>query len=408
MKKSDEDLLNEETLVTIEHHNKKNKTILFDFLDSKHFNRFMENYDSPFENSNDASMVMFYNFNCSKRFQLGVYYNVKNSISELLIEAELVTDSAVILFKINLKGRDIREFIVASNVSAKYIYEDIDDVRSVNNGPEKPFLALGDGLSERMLIVKCVGQGSWNEFSFSGEVKVVYDIGTSYLHNKQTVKKLMNLRDQDYQQSNPIVVISHWDVDHYHMLLEAEDQTIKSVKAFIYRSLVPNKTSRKLIDRFKVLNPSALLSVREEIPIGGKTSDKLVKIFGDRYGFFIFNGSKNRDRNKAGLLIALKTQTQVIVLGADFYYEQINKYVLPNFHYKHNHYLIVPHHGGEAGKFIYENLNSISKDAIISVGGMYSYNHPLFDVEEELRNKRFRLINFKTKKSPFQYELVLH
>ncbi|QXU42965.1 hypothetical protein [Pedobacter sp. D749] len=408
MKKSDEDLLNEETLVTIEHHNKKNKTILFDFLDSKHFNRFMENYDSPFENPNDASMVMFYNFNFSKKFQLGVYYNVKKSISELLIEAELVSDSDVILFKINVKGRDIREFIVASNVSAKYIYEDINDGQNVNNTPEKPFLALADGLSERMLIVKCVGQGSWNEFSFSGDVKVVYDIGTSYSHNRQTVKKLMNLRDNDYQKSNPIIVISHWDVDHYHMLLEAEDQTIKSVKAFIYRSLVPNKTSRKLLDRFKVLNPSALFPVQEEIPIGGKTSDKLVKIFGDRYGFFIFNGSKNRDRNKAGLLIALKTRTQVIVLGADFYYEQINKYVLPNFYYKHNHYLIVPHHGGEAGKFIYENLNSICKDAIISVGGMYSYTHPLYVVKEELRNKKFRLINFKGKDSPFQYELILH
>lgn len=407
MKKSNDDLLNEETLITVEHHNKVNKTILFDFIDEKHFNRFLENYALPFDNLNNASMIMFLDFSCSKRFQLGVYYNIKASIAELLGEAEIQRDSDIILFKINAKGRDIREFIVASKLSAQYIHESNEDGR--NNSPEKTFPKLGASVSKGRLTVKCVGQGSWNEFVFDGNVRVVYDIGTSYLHSKQTVKNLMSLRDLDYQRSRPIIVLSHWDVDHYHILLEASDETIGSVKAFVYRSVVPNKTSKKLITRFQNLNPNALCPVQEEPPPFGKqASDQLKKIYGVKYGFHIFNGSKNRDRNKSGILLVVKTHTQVIVLGADFYYEQINKYVLPSFNYKHDHYLIVPHHGGEAGKFIYENLNSICKDAIISVGGKYSYNHPLFDVEEELRKKKFHLINFKTKNSPFEYNLFLH
>jgi beta-lactamase superfamily II metal-dependent hydrolase len=409
VKKSNEELLNEETLVTIEHYNASNNTILFDFLDFKHFNRFLENYNFPLSNHTDASMVMFYNFSCSKRFQLGVYYNVNASIAELLVDAEVQNNSNIILFKINLKERDIREFIVSSNVSAKYIYEINTDRNGINNAAEKTIIPLDFIAKEKKLIIKCVGQGSWNEFSIEGNVKVVYDIGTSYLHSKQTVKNLMSLREGDYQKSKPIIILSHWDVDHYHMLLEASDETIKAVKVFIYRSLVPNKTSKKLVERFQNLNPDALCPVHEEPPPAGKqTSDKLEKLYGDTYGFYIFNGSKNKDRNKAGILLVLKTHTQVVVLGADFYYEQINKYVLPSFHYKHDHYLIVPHHGGEAGKFIYDNLYSVCKDSIISVGGKYSYNHPLFDVEEELRKKRFKLINFKTKNSPFEYDLLLH
>jgi len=283
VKKTDEYFFNEEIIITIENYDKSNETILFDFLDTKHFNRFLENYKAPLKHPNDASMMLFHNFKITKGFQLGVCYNIKISFFEHLIDAELQLDSEVIFLNINLKGKDIREFIILSKVSKQYIYESND--HSTSRSSQDTLLSLNNDSKEKELIVKCVGQGSWNEFSFNGNVKVVYDIGTSYLHDKKTVKNLMEQRDLDYQKSKPIIVLSHWDVDHYHMLLVADDKTIEAVKAFVYRSYLPNNTSKKLIDRFLKLNPTALCPIQEEIPVIGRTSTKLKKIFGDCRGY---------------------------------------------------------------------------------------------------------------------------
>lgn len=408
MKRTDEHLFGVEILVTIEHYDEETNSLLLDFLDTKHFNRFLETFNLGIDETNHASMLMLFNFKISNKLKFGIYYNVGLRISDFLIDAQLQSNSDVILFKIDFKGEDLRNYFIATKVSSEYIYENLEDISKRVDALDTAIPSIVQSPIKKMLIIKCVGQGSWNEFSFDNEVKVVYDIGTSYLHDKMTVKALMALRDFDYQKSKPIIILSHWDVDHYHLLLEAEDETIKSISVFIYRSLIPNRTSQKLIDRFKTLNPKALYPIQQEIPNSGRTSDELKKIFGNKYGFFIFNGSKNRNRNKAGILLALKGFSQVIVFGADFHYEQINKYVLPNFHYKHDHYLVVPHHGGEAGKFIYDNLYSACKDAIISVGSKYSYNHPLTSVKDELRNKKFKIINFKLEKSPFEYTLNLH
>jgi 5S rRNA maturation endonuclease (ribonuclease M5)/beta-lactamase superfamily II metal-dependent hydrolase len=394
LKKTDEHLFGLEILVTIEHYDEANNSILLDFLDAKHFSRFLETFNLRGDEINHASMLMLFNFSISKKFQLGVYYNVGSKISDFLNDIQRQNNSNVILFRIDFKGEDLRNHFLPTKVSSEYIYENLEDVSQKADSLDATIPSIVQSPIKKILIIKCVGQGSWNELSFDGEVKVVYDIGTSYLHDKMTVKALMGLRDLDYQKSKPIIILSHWDVDHYHLLLEAEDETIKSIAAFIYRSLIPNRTSKKLIDRFKALNPKALYPIQQETPNLGRTSDELKKIFGNKYGFFIFNGSKNKNRNKAGILLALKGFSQVIIFGADFHYEQINKYVLPNFHYKHDHYLVVPHHGGEAGKFIYDNLYSTCMDAIISVGSKYSYNHPLTDIKDELINKQYKNYQF--------------
>jgi hypothetical protein len=57
-------------------------------------------------------------------------------------------------------------------------------------------------------------------------------------------------------------------------------------------------------------------------------------------------------------------------------YDQISRYILPHLNYKHLHNLVVPHHGGNAGKYTYIIPKYVSvSTAIISVG-VNHYKHP--------------------------------
>ena len=76
-------------------------------------------------------------------------------------------------------------------------------------------------------------------------------------------------------------------------------------------------------------------------------------------------------------MILRKSNTSVLFTG-DYDYTQVCNYMLPDVRYKCNQFLIVPHHGGNAGKFAYAcSTQNILKDAVISVGpNPYKPSHP--------------------------------
>ena len=77
------------------------------------------------------------------------------------------------------------------------------------------------------LCVRDVGQANWNELIDNNIVKYVYDIGAE-LHSKiDDVKKLFYERVDDYKRDKPILVLSHWDIDHIQCMLYVDIQTIR-------------------------------------------------------------------------------------------------------------------------------------------------------------------------------------
>jgi hypothetical protein len=388
-------IINGEILVTIEYYNKSDNLVLFDFLDLESFSSFIEFTENEQVKDEDPSMLLFSNFKFSKRLSEGVYYALnKKNLSNLVKLFITVDDSSVIRFNIDLKGQDIRLFIENANNKLQEKGFAIKNNNNNNFANLKEFFPSQIGEVKKELVVQKVGQGSWNEFLYSGEPKLVFDIGTSYFESKKEVKKLISKRESDYQHSKPIIIISHWDVDHYHLLLEADEMTIKAISAFVYRSRIPNKTALRLLNRFKKLNPTIMYPIDEENPAPARTSDKLVKVW-SFMNFSIYNGSVNRSRNKSGLLLTYININIGVVLAADSHHEQINNFVLIDFILNHDHYLVVPHHGGDAGKFIYNNFKGLNKDAIISVGKKHSYNHPLDSVRDGLKQRKFNIVNLK-------------
>ena len=70
--------------------------------------------------------------------------------------------------------------------------------------------------------------------------------------------------------------------------------------------------------------------------------------------------------------------------------------VLPHLNFKHKHHLVVPHHGGKAGKYVYKLPKNVIPDkAIISVGPN-KYKHPLSIYTSALTTDRFSVL--KTQK----------
>ena len=203
-------------------------------------------------------------------------------------------------------------------------------------------------------------------------------------------------RDVDYQKSKPLLILSHWDVDHYHFLLGFDDNTIKSIPVFIYRASIPNLTARKALGRFRLLNNKALIPIATVLPIAPKRSSmELVNLdLTGKGDILIQNAHKNRSRNKSGIGLTVRKKNTSVILSGDYDYSQISNFILPILNYKCDHYLVVPHHGGKAGKFVYFNsTKNLLKEAVISVGtNPYKPPHPDRSYINDLTTKGFLIV----------------
>jgi len=381
----------DEVYLTLEAYDQKLSRILFDFADFKSFSTFGKLLNLLDLNEKAPSMVLFSNFKVDKKFKDGVYYKINREglikFRDRFIPHE---DSSVIGYDVDMRKGSLNELL---NGSGKPSGTEYTDSLSIERFDGATNLKIDYG-EHTQLIVRHVRQGSWNEFLFNDEPKVVFDMGTAYFEKKIFVKNLVAQRDSDYQKSRPNLILSHWDIDHYHMLLEAEDETIKSFSSFIYRARIPNQTSDRVLSRFKSLNPTAIFGVSPFSASPKKSSERLIPFGKVRNGLQLYNGSENKSRNKSGLTLCFHNQNLTVVCGADLDYSQLDNFILPNYDPKHDHYLVVPHHGGLAGKLVYNTDNLTSKDAIISVGPN-NYGHPLFEVKEFLKGKKFQIANLQ-------------
>ena len=90
-------------------------------------------------------------------------------------------------------------------------------------------------------------------------------------------------------------------------------------------------------------------------------------------------------------MLTIKTSNNSIILSGDAHYEQISRDILPDLNFTHKHNLVVPHHGGSAGTYIYNTSKLITLDkAIISVG-VNRYGHPVANNVSSLQTSKFQI-----------------
>lgn len=379
--------------------------IVFDFFDSNSFSLFATSTQLPDDWEERGSIIVIKNYH-GKRIQEGVVYTLTdNFLDQVSIEEfDRVEDSFVLAYRLDVNAFDGEVFgrSVSLALLSKYYAgvvhftrRSLDEFRYTNTTSK--------------ILIRKIGQGSWNELYSGDTVHTVFDIGTIYSTSRTKLMSLYGNRDSVYQKSKPVVIVSHWDVDHYHFLLVASDETIKSIPYFIFRNKVPTLTARKVIGRFQKLNSTALFPVNPEIRKRYSRGPGKLKEFAlnDSKSLLLYNGQNVRSRNKSGMGLVYRSKKKSVVFAADLNYDQVDNSILPRLNYEHAHFLVVPHHGGNAGKMVYNLINGIvPNDAVISVGpNPYSPKHPRQKNIDELRKVGFRVRRTDRSRSDIQIQV---
>jgi len=375
-----------EIIISVEKFIKREKYLLVDFSTSLDFLFFTNIFNKKYDEIRRPTMIEFINYD-QDFLQEGYYYSISSETLLLLIERiTIVENSLVIGYRIDLQG--LKSKLISNNIPLALIRNTLNRVTPSSSDPHDLKFNLG---KVNKVIVRNIGQGNWNEILYNDKFKLIFDSGVLYSTKSNIVSNLKGDRDNLYQKDKPSFILSHWDVDHYHFLLAFEDETIKSFKKFIFRNIIPNLTSLKVISRFLSLNPSSLVPI-DTVPVFNTKDNKLFESYlTNNKKFIFFNSRESSSRNYSGLGLAIKEKLTSVIFSGDYKYSQVSDYILPILNYKSNQYFIVPHHGGEAGKFVYNDTTNVFKDAIISTG-KNPYGHPLKKYINKLKQKGFRVI----------------
>lgn len=364
----------DDVLVYIEEFNKADGFVLFDFYDSNEFKRFTSYTTSEYD-INVPTMVILTNYQ-NRTIRENTYYSIKKETISTWLENNSITqneNSLIIGFTIDLTYFDSITEVFTHSVS-------LNDNNSFDHlmYGKKEISDIEFDLSGQLTVnIRNVGQGNWNEIMSDKSYAVVYDCGTSMNASKPDVRALINSRSKKYIDNKPSLILSHWDKDHYHCLIGMNDAELSSFSNFICRDNVPNLTSRKLFLRI-----SSLISTNHiyAIPAEARTArgglTYLNALNSTKNQLVIYNSQYHKDRNISGIFLSLKNTNSSVIFSGDAHYLQVSTCILPHLNFKHNHYLIVPHHGGKGGDYIYNNPGKIYyESAIISVGPN-RYGHP--------------------------------
>lgn len=223
---------------------------------------------------------------------------------------------------------------------------------------------------------------------------------------RQDLRTLIDTRSTHYIKNKPKLILSHWDKDHYHCLLGMQDVELSAFSCFIFRDFVPNLTSRKLYSRISSLISSGNLyaiPAEDRTSRGGFTS--LIPLNDTKNQIVIYNSQYHKNRNISGILLTLKTAKSSIVLSGDALYSQISRCILPHLNYNHKHNLIVPHHSGKGGEYIYNNPGKLKfETAIISVG-KNNYGHPNSNYVKSLKTDFNSVLKTSKEKKDIKIDL---
>ncbi len=380
----------EELLFYVEKFDKQSQFVLIDFIDSNQFGSFNVIAELNYNWEKRPTMIEIHNYS-GRRIREGVTYRItQETVLRLISRIQIVEDSLVIGFRIELSLEDGEVFGPSKTFTIGEQFWRLP----FSQAHTEPIQQLP--LSSDQVIVRNIGQGSWNEITSGGDVKLIFDIGTLWSTKATEIVRLIGNRDIEYQRCKPSLILSHWDVDHYHFLLGLEDATIKSFFRFITRSDPPTLTARKAAGRFRILNPTALIEVAPLPPpptLRNSTALGYSHLTATR-DYILFNSCKNPSRNKCALGLVIRKNNKAVIFSGDYDYSQVSDHILPLLNFKCEHYLVVPHHGGKAGKFVY-NHSSQNKmqEAVISVGkNPYKPPHPHSGNINDLRSIGFKVI----------------
>lgn len=244
------------------------------------------------------------------------------------------------------------------------------------------------------LQVNNVGQGNWNEVITRKKTRLVYDIGT-YKEKKSRDSYVDNLILTHQYTRKPILVLSHWDLDHYNILLYMTLKELKRFSQIIVTTTLPSLTPFRLLQTIVTKTKVQLSLVDNNSPLLTSpanyidVNNQILKLFVCR----MMMSSKKLNLNESGLLLDVDGRDTNFLMTGDATYEQASdaiKHSYAHINQDKNHSLVVPHHGGgKQPQYVVPTYCKL-ENAVISVDGIKKdksgnvvrniYKHPTDEV----------------------------
>ena len=235
-----------------------------------------------------------------------------------------------------------------------------------------------------LTIVDC-GHGNWNEIRTAAD-RLIYDVGASRRFTKPQVRNLVASRNIASETRAVSVVISHWDVDHFHALLEFQPAELQKLRAVFVPSQVPDtRTYRRVRERLTDNNVD-LAALQPAARPGTSKAIVLVPTW-QRGIFTVFRATSGRSRNQTGIALGIRGPREVALLTGDHHYEKVLAAAASSLgHGQPSCVLVAPHHGGLAGRPSAPDWLAAFSCLTTPIScGPNSYGHPMAAIEKELK-----------------------
>ena len=322
--------------------------------------------------SNKATFIELHSLRVSKRLRRGCYYNLNLELLKHYhlerVENSLVIGARIDLSEMNSPREEDEELLQR--------HEALDATElSMRSVPEKSAVYI-EPSDDLILFVKDVNQANWNELRSGNIVKLVYDVGAELHASRREVEQIFNSRRADLSRSKPILVISHWDIDHIHCLKYLDAQEIKSCfSKIVCVDKLKSITSRAVLAEFL-----AALGAENVfcLPVPKRTNGVAMHHWRTEGVVSIYRAEQSSSINYCGLVMFVRGSNRSanytgdcrLKQAKDVYDREVAKGIATD-----QHILIAPHHGGDYGA----NYRQYSRpcDMIeISVGRGNTYGHP--------------------------------
>ena len=344
-----------------------------DFRQSKDVALFRQVFDLP---DNSGTFIELRALRSSKRLMRGCFYKLNLILLKNYVFSR-VEDSLLIGGRFDLSKMDIPE---DDDTELLQQHEPLDPEELIHwNVPQEPPMLVSN-TDDMQLFVKDVNQGNWNELRFGNRVLVLYDAGARLNASLAEVKSIFNSRKDDLEASKPMLVISHWDVDHIHCLkLLSKNDIPKYFSKLICVGRMKTVTASGIYDKFiSALGKGKVYCLSP----AARTNGIDMHLWKNMGCLSIYLGEQSRNINYCGIAMFVKGKRKSANFTGDCrltqaksVYDQERTSGLDT----NEHVLVAPHHGGDYGA-AYRHYSLPCKDIVISVGLNNSYGHPQKDM----------------------------
>ena len=365
-------------VVHIEKYLGQGREVIFDFLDKLSLDRFLTLVPNATDRDLNRTFSILIDEYRGKRLREGYHYEVN---ADSLNRSGLTPVHSRLLRLDSTSTERPNIFGACQNT---YAQEELNDAFPPSRLPDLNSVSAVIH-SALEVVIKDVKQGNWNEVLLNGKSILVYDAGCDFRIPSKEIRKIGATRFAEYPNEKPILVISHWDLDHYALLEEFTNYSDLFSQVFA-RISPPGTRSQNVFKNLVAAMGSRFHRVECENQTRFRPNP--LTCMGYVYpGIRLFNGAFHRNKNISGFVCTAETETGVAILTADHHYDQIN-YHVTNTMNKKKEILVVPHHGGYAGPKIELPSIGLNKKAVISVG-KNNYGHPKSFVKTAIKRSGY-------------------